>query len=202
MSIKAVIWDAGGVLLRTKDYTPRQRLADRMGTTCQELETLVFDGASSIRAQLGEITYEQHWENIRIALNLNHEDMDSFWKDFWGGDFRDDELMDYIRSLRERYKTGLLSNAFSNMRYYLTQVLNISDAFDEMVISAEVGLIKPDPRIYQLILQRLDVDNQEAVFIDDFLRNVEGARQINMHAIHFRNPQQALSELENHLKES
>jgi len=202
MSIKAVIWDAGGVLLRTEDYTSRQWLADRLGTTCQELEALVFDSESSIHAQLGEITYEQHFENVRITLNLQLDDMEAFWNDFWGGDIRDDKLVNYIRSLRMKYKTGLLSNAFSNMRYYLTDVLNISDAFDEMVISAEVGLIKPDPRIYELILQRLGVENQEAIFIDDFLRNVEGARRINMHAIHFRNPHQALSELENYLNGS
>jgi len=112
------------------------------------------------------------------------------------------ELVDTIRSLRGHYKTGLLSNAFSDLRQVVTARLNLSDAFDEMVISAEIHLMKPDARIYQYALQRLGVAAQEAVFIDDMLRNVEGACSQGMNAIHFRQRSQALAELERLLKGS
>jgi HAD superfamily hydrolase (TIGR01509 family) len=65
-----------------------------------------------------------------------------------------------------------------------------------VIISAEVGLAKPDPRIYQLALERLGVDPPEAVFVDDFLRNVEAARAAGLHAVHFKGPEQARAELE------
>ena len=64
-----------------------------------------------------------------------------------------------------------------------------------MVISAEVGIMKPDPRIFQYALEQLDVAPAEAVFVDDVIENVEAARAFGMHAIHFTTPRQAISEL-------
>jgi len=199
MAISAVIWDLGGVLLRG-EVTSRQALADRMGMPREELENLVFDNESGDRAQLGEISVDEHWENIRQQLGLDAAEIREFRWQFWEGDRLDVELVDAIRGLRGRYKTGLLSNAFSDLRQVVTTRLNFSDAFDEMVISAEVHMMKPDPRIYQVALQRLGVAAEEAVFIDDMLRNVEGARSQGMHAIHFRQRSQALGELEQLLK--
>jgi epoxide hydrolase-like predicted phosphatase len=200
MAISAVIWDLGGVLLRTEDLSSRQALADRMGKPCAELENLVFNGDSGDRAQLGEISVEEHWENIRQHLGLDAVGIQEFRRQFWEGDQLDLELVNYIRSLRGRYKIGLLSNAFSDLRQVVTSRLSFSDAFDDMVISAEVNLVKPDARIYQVALQRLGVTAQEAVFIDDMLRNVEGARSQGMKAIHFRQRSQAMAELEWFLK--
>ena len=186
MTISAVIWDLGGVLLRTEDMTSRQALADRMGMPREELEDMVFDNESGDRAQLGEISVDEHWENIRQQMGLDAAGISEFRRQFWDGDRLDVELVDYIRSLRGRYKTGLLSNAFSDLREVVTTLLNFADAFDDMVISAEVHLMKPDPRIYQYALQRLGAAPQEAVFIDDIRQNVEGARSQGMQAIHFR----------------
>jgi len=196
MTIRAVVWDLGGVLLRTSDPVPRERLAKRLNMTRRELEDLVFGSESGNRAQLGEIPVEQHWEILRQRLDLPPETIRDFQKEFWGGDLLDIGLVEKIRSLHQSYKTALLSNAFSDLRQLVTQVWEFSDAFDEMVISAEVGMVKPDPRIYRLVLQRLDISAPEAVFIDDFTHNVEGARAVDMHAIRFLNPQQALADLD------
>jgi putative hydrolase of the HAD superfamily len=197
-----VIWDLGGVLVRTENYAPRRALASRFGMTLGEIEDFVFHGESGDRAQRGEISLEQHWENQRKKLGLSPVEMQAFREQFWQGDRLDTDLVAYIRQLRQSYKTGLLSNAFSDLRRVVTEVLDFADAFDEMIISAEVGLVKPDPRIYQLALDRLGAAPEAAVFIDDFLRNVEGARAVNMRAIHFSNPQQARRELENLLNGS
>lgn len=196
MGIQAVIWDLGGVLLRTEDYAPRRALAQQYGMTLEGIEDFIFSGESGDRAQRGEISAEQHWENQRRVLGLNPAQMESFRDQFWGGDRLDTDLVAYIRRLRGSYKTGLLSNAFSDLRRVVTEIWKFDDAFDEMIISAEVGLVKPDERIYQLALDRLGVAPEAAVFIDDFSRNVEGARRVNMQAIRFSNPQQARGELE------
>jgi len=200
MAIKAVIWDLGGVLLRTEDFSSRQALADRMGKSREDLENLVFSGDSGDRAQLGEISVAEHWENIRQMFGLDQAGIDEFQRQFWDGDRLDAELVDTIRSLRGRYKTGLLSNAFSDLRQVVTELLKISDAFDDMIISSELHLMKPDPRIYQVALQRLGVAAQEAIFVDDLPWNVEGARSQGLHAVHFRTRSQALAEVERLLK--
>jgi epoxide hydrolase-like predicted phosphatase len=196
MTIRAVIWDLGGILVRTRDPAPRERLAKRLNMTRQELEGLVFSSESGNRAQLGEIPIERHWEWLRRRLDLPPGSMKEFQEEFWGGDFLDTKLVDNIRSLHKQYKTALLSNAFSDLRYMVTGVWKFSDAFDEMIISSEVGMVKPDPRIYQTVLKRLDVAAPDAVFIDDFAHNVDGARAADMQAIHFLNPHQALADLD------
>lgn len=202
MTIRAVIWDLGGVLLRTEDPAPRQALAERLGMTRSELETLVFAGPSGNRAQIGEITIDEHWENLRQELGFSSQEMEDFKAEFWKSDRVDTVLVDYIRSLRSSYKTGLLSNAFSNLRQVITGTWHFEDAFDEMVISAEVGLVKPDARIYHLALERLGVAPFEAIFVDDFLHNIEGARAVGLYAVHFQNSPQARLDVENLLNGS
>jgi putative hydrolase of the HAD superfamily len=125
-----------------------------------------------------------------------------FQRDFWSGDRLDTALIEYIRALHTRHKIGLISNAFSDLRHTITNIWNIEDAFDDMTISSEVGIRKPDPRIFWMALEQLDVHPQESIFIDDFPHNVDGARNINMRAIHFQTRDQTLSELENLLNES
>lgn len=200
MGIRAIIWDLGGVLLRTIDYSSRDALADRMGLKRRDLEQIVFSTDSGMKAQRGEITSEQHWVNLRAELGLSSEEMKSFLDEFFAGDQIDDQLVEYIRGLRPRFRTGLLSNAFSNLREWLTKDMQIDDAFDEIIISSEVGIAKPDAPIYKLALDRLEVSPHEAVFVDDFLRNVEGARAVGMNAIHFHQPEQVILELEQMLE--
>lgn len=196
MSIRAVIWDFGGVLVRTEDSSRRERLAGRLGHSRAHLEQVVFESQTSLLASLGEIPVETHWEAVRLALDLPMDFMDEFRGEFWGGDILDFKLLESIRSLRPEYKTGLLSNAWADLREIITQRYPIADAFDEIIISAEVGLVKPDTRIYRLALERLAVEPAEAVFIDDFIQNIETAQAAGIHAIHFRSPEQAQEDLE------
>jgi glucose-1-phosphatase len=202
MEIRAVIWDLGGVLLRTEDNAPRRALAERHAMTLGEIEDFVYSGESGERAQRGEISVDQHWENLGTRLGLSPVEFEAFREKFWAGDRLDTDLVAYIRQLRRDYKTGLLSNAFSNLRGMVTETWKFADAFDVMVISAEVGLAKPDPRIYHLALDRLGVSPEAAVFIDDYARNVEAARRLKMNAIHFKDPQQARHDLESLLNGS
>ena len=196
MSIQAIIFDLGGVLLRTADFGPRERLAARLGRTRFELEELVFGGQSGMAAQRGEISMQQHWEHVRQALGLGEAEFELFQQEFWSQDAMDYTLVEAIRKLRSRCRTALLSNNFPNLRRLLAERWPVADAFDELIISSEIGIMKPDPRIYQIALERLAVLPAEAVFVDDFLHNVEGARGVGMHAIHFRSPAQAFAELE------
>ncbi len=66
MPIRAVIFDLGGVLVRTEDQTPRRELAERLGITRQELYDLVFDSPSARQASLGTMTAEEHMERVRL----------------------------------------------------------------------------------------------------------------------------------------
>ncbi|MBX3048713.1 MAG: HAD family phosphatase [Anaerolineales bacterium] len=192
MDIQAVIWDFGGVLVRTADHTERERLAQKLGISRQELETRIFDGDNRRRAQFGEVDGDAYLQEVAAEFGVPVEGLTAA---FFGADTLDETLMAYIRGLRPRYKTGLLSNAMNNLRALLVTRYPVYDAFDEVIISAEVGLMKPDIAIYSLAVARLSVQSQRAVFVDDFLPNVEGARQAGLQGIHFQSREQTLAEL-------
>jgi epoxide hydrolase-like predicted phosphatase len=196
MTIQTIIWDFGGVLVRTEDHTPREQLAARVGMTSDELYRLIYNSQSSRQATLGEISTQEHWNSVLKALNLPKEEYPRVPREFWGGDSLDENLMEYIRDSRSHHTTALLSNAWDDLRQALIEEWKIIDAFDHVIISAEVGLAKPDPRIFQLTLARVGAEPEEAVFIDDFIENIQAARGVGLHAIHFQNPHQALGELE------
>lgn len=73
---------------------------------------------------------------------------------------------------------------------------------DLMVYSAEEGVAKPDPRIYQLTCERLGVAPQQALFLDNSLTCVQAAQQLGMYGIHFKSREQALADLRTFLNEN
>lgn len=194
--ITTVIFDLGGVLLRTEDREPRTKLARRLGMTYEELERQVY---GSREAMKGEISSEKHRKSVLRELGLPEDELKEFGDEFWGGDQMDAKLVEFIRSLRGDYTTALLSNAWDDLRPLLISYWKIADAFDHIFISAEMGLAKPDPRIYQAVEAELAKDPSELVFVDDFIQNIEAAREQGWHAVHFRSREGALAELAEYL---
>lgn len=192
--IRAVCIDFGGVIVRTEDRQPRREAAEQAGMSVRELEALIFESASSERASRGEIPEQEHWAWINQALGLPKEAADQITARFFAGDRRDDLLLDFLRTLRPGCKVCLISNAWSGLRAMIAGQ-GFADVFDEMIISSEVGLVKPEAAIYQLALQRLGVEPQEAVFLDDMPANIEAARKLGLQTIHFVPAQEPLEEL-------
>lgn len=201
-SIKAVIFDMGGVLLRSADHGPRQELANKFGITEKELYYQVFDTPLAVQATLGEIGEAEVWRGIAGHFHLSEEESLAFQDAFWKGDILDQKLVDYIGALRPGYKTALLSNAWSGARAMLGGKYNALHVFDVIVFSAEIKLAKPDPKIYAYVIDQLKVQPSEAVFVDDFPQNIEAARAFGLHAIQFLNHDQAITDLKSLLDHS
>ena len=195
MTIHAILFDIGGVLVRTVDRAPRQALAERLNMTAHDLEELVFGGESGRRAQLGQIDESEQWNYACRQVGWPSDQVMEFRSQFFAGDRLDADLLEQIRLLHQDYKTGIISNAMNGTRSLIEGPWAMGDIFDAILLSGEVGVMKPDPRIYHLALQRLDVLPEQAVFIDDFAHNIAGAEAIGLRGIHFRDPAQALAEL-------
>ena len=194
MTIRAVFFDFGGVLVRTEFQAPRQHLAGRLGMEYEDLVRIVFESETARQATVGAIDEQAHWAATLKTLKLPPDGREALTAEFFGGDVVDRDLIAYLRGLRPQVRVGLISNAWSGLRGYIT-TQGFADAFDHMVISAEVGLAKPGAEIFHLALEKLGVRPAEAVFLDDFIANVEGARAVGMQAIHFQQPEKALDEL-------
>ncbi len=192
-AVRAVIWDLGGVILRTTDWSLRSQWEDRLGLPRMQLTRLVFESDASRRATLGQASDDDVWQSVADTLKLDPPTRDQLRRDYFALDQIDSALMEFIRGLRSRVRVGMITNAWPEVRRYLADEFKIADAFDPLVVSAEVGLAKPDPRIYQLTLERLGMEPAEAVFVDDFEDNVAGARWVGMQAVHFTTAAQAMS---------
>ncbi|MCA1899137.1 MAG: HAD family phosphatase [Chloroflexi bacterium] len=199
MAICAVFFDFGGVLMRTEFQAPRQKLAERFNMDYEDMERLVFNSESARRAALGEITEEEHWANVLKRFHLPAAESKPFRDQFFGGDVVDRDLVEYIRSLRGSVHTGLISNAWNGLRGFLAKE-KLLDLFDTVVISAEVGAVKPSERIYRLALEQAKVGASEAIFVDDFPENITGCQKVGMMGILFDHPEKSLDRLHRVLK--
>jgi putative hydrolase of the HAD superfamily len=199
MTIHAVFFDFGGVIMRTEFQAPRQHLAERFNMDYDDIDKMVFGSESARRASLGEITEEAHWAEVLKRLKHPASETKSFTDEFFGGDVIDRQLIETIRSLRGKVHTGLISNAWSGLREFLARE-KIIDIFDTVIISAEVGVVKPSARIYEVALEQAKVRADEAVFVDDVAANIEGCEKVGMKGILFKDPQEVLTQLNQLLK--
>ncbi len=199
MVIKAIIWDMGGVLLRTVDGSHREKLAASLGLSRQELENVVFSSESSHLAEKGLIDSASHWEYVKNHFKLSDRDLVEFIEAFWAGDEMDHQLVSYIDKFRPVFKTGLISNAWSDARNLVDGKHHFLYAFNEVVFSAEVGFRKPGIEIYLLMLDRLFLKGSECVFIDDFSQNLNGAEKAGLKTILFTNPTEVIDQINKYI---
>jgi len=192
---KAVIWDMGGVLLREWDPVPRQQLAVDWGIPLKTLNRLVFQSESARLAATGDVSEQEHWEWIGRQVGVPAADLSAFQLQFWAGDRIDPDIREFLASLKNDYLIALLSNAWTGTRKVLDEYYNCLGLFHHAIISAEVRLVKPDPAIYHLMLDQLEVKPGQAIFVDDLQENIDAAEQLGIHGIHFLNAQQAISDV-------
>jgi FMN phosphatase YigB (HAD superfamily) len=184
MTIEAIIFDIGGVLNRLQPNDNLRALESRLGLANGDLLRLVFDNPVARESSLGRATREQIWDVVTQQLHLPAADFSKLETDVWACYWWDEELLAFARSLRPRYKTGILSNAWAGARQEMQEHIN-GDTFDVIVYSSEEGMLKPQPEIYLRTLERLGVAASEAIFIDDMQRNVDAAAALGMHGIVF-----------------
>jgi epoxide hydrolase-like predicted phosphatase len=196
MRLKAVIFDVGGVLIRTHSRAGREKWAAKFDLDPWEFENFVFNGQSGRQAQLGQKTSAAHWRWLGDYFKLDQAELAELRRDFFAGDDLNQSLVEHIQRLRlGGYRTGLLSNFMDNARRLWAEVYPFIQYFDGVIISAEVGLMKPDPQIYRLAAESVGVAATEALFVDDFRENIAAARAVGMQTIHFTDPEIARQQL-------
>jgi putative hydrolase of the HAD superfamily len=106
-------------------------------------------------------------------------------------------MIDYMRELQARgYKLAICTNNVREWEARWRAMLPVDEIFDDVIDSAFVGVRKPDRRIYEIALERLDVAPAQALFIDDLELNCEAARELGLAAVWFQSTEQAIEEIE------
>jgi len=195
-AVRAVIFDLGGVILRTEDTGPRTALAERLGKTYTELDAIIFGNRVAQLCERGQAAPADVWTEAARLLDLPVAEIPRLRREFFAGDRVDQDLIGMLQGLRSTYRVALLSNTwFIDLPRFVREDLQIPDTFDIIVSSAAEGMAKPDPRIFHLALEKLGVEAGEAVFVDDNLQNIEAASQVGLHTVLFFSPAQLRRDL-------
>jgi epoxide hydrolase-like predicted phosphatase len=195
MSIKALIFDLHGVLLISHDESIEISMAKRLNIPVEQVGT-IFHGDFNDRVDIGELTQRDFWLHSLNIMGLPHSrlpELDFFFEEEF---FIDPVMLGAVREYHKNFKTAMLTNYSEGLRSTLESHWDVSGAFDEIIISWEIKMIKPHPNIFDYTLKKLHVLKEEAVLIDDRIVNTRGAEEYGMHAVHFKTRDQAINDLE------
>jgi putative hydrolase of the HAD superfamily len=199
VTVRAIVFDIGGVLEIDPDIGVADQWEAALGLGPGGLGDRL--GHLWAAGSVGEITLSQVHQGIRDALGVDAATVEAMMSDIWTQYLGtlNGPLYDYFRALRPRFVTGILSNSFVGAREREQALYGFEDACDLIVYSHEVGMSKPDERIFRLTWTRLGIRPEEMVFVDDHPPNIEAARALGIAAVHFRDNVQAIAEIETHI---
>lgn len=192
--IRTIVFDIGQVLVdfRWREYIKELGFDE---TICEAVgnATVLSDWWNKVDLGYKKEEYENGIKSEHPELK---GELDQFFHDMKRMVEPFEYSKNWLKQLKERgYRIYLLSN-YGNYTYHLQMVnFTFREHVDGELISYQVGVTKPDPRIYQLLLERFSINANEAVFIDDNQRNVEAAIDAGMHGIIFESYEQANDEL-------
>ena len=196
MPIRGIVFDIGGVLEITPDLglTDKweQRLQLQSGELNQRLQDVWRDGSLGFISE-SEV-YGAVGERLGIEAGVVDDFMADMWQEYLGS--LNAELANYFRQLRPRFQTAILSNSFVGAREREQAHYQFEEICDFIIYSHEVGLEKPDRRIYQLTWERLKLRPKEIIFVDDVEENIEAAQRLGIHGILFKDNDQTIADIE------
>ncbi len=196
MTIKAIVFDIGGVLEITPnlgiDEKWEKKLSLKSGELYERLRE-VWKGGST-----GTISLVQVYEDIGRLMKWDESQVNAYMNDIWKEYLGtlNVELADYFRSLRPKYKTAIISNSFVGAREKEAEHYQFDTICDFIIYSHEVGLMKPDPRIFALACERLGLQPNEIIFVDDHADVYASAVEMGIHCFEFKDNAQIIAEIE------
>jgi len=175
--IKAVIFDCFGVLVDPIFESFWGKVNEKIQQKIRDIDEL---------ADRGEIPDVAREKVVAQLLDESGLDGRQEIDDAYFSSKRRQDLLDFIKSSRTQFKTGLLSNVADNIDRIFTPAERAA-LFDDEVLSYQIHLTKPNPKIYRLAAQRLNIAPRECVFVDDKERNIAAAEAVGMCGILYKN---------------
>jgi putative hydrolase of the HAD superfamily len=190
----ALLVDFGGVLT-TSVWDSFDAFCRQHGLEQGAVKALFRDDPAAVAdlrdletGRIEEAEFERRFAE-RLGLDEAHDLIDSMFR----GMLPEPDMVNAVRAARRAgARTGLISNSWSTDHYDRDLLAQL---FDAVVISGEVGVHKPEPEIYLIACERLDVEPAACLFVDDLRENCAGAETVGMRAILHRDPQRTVAEI-------
>jgi len=186
--IKAVIFDYFGVICSDEYW--------RFVKEDKNIQGGFHELANAVNR--GEVHWNEFVANVADKTGKKPTDIQRLYE----AEKLNPQLLALVAKLHKTYKTGLLTNAHYEFLDPIIAKTHLDELFDVIVMSSRIGFIKPQPEIYEYILQELGVEPHEAVLVEDIERNVDGAKAVGMQTILYQNFEQMKRELESLLDKS
>jgi 2-haloacid dehalogenase len=195
--IKALIFDYGGVLLEWNPHNVYHRYFPGQPEAIDQFLTEIRFAEWNAQQDKGR-PFAEAVESISAEFP-HYAHLISAYYEYWEESISGTipgsvEILKQLNAMN--YPLYGLSN-WSNETFPLARhKYDFFDLFDDMVISGEVKMVKPDPAIFELALKKFGKNAAECVYIDDSLPNIQQAQKIGFHTIHFQSPEQLKADLQ------
>jgi len=203
--MKAVVSDFGGVLT-TPLLEAFTRANEGIGVSAGDLRAAMRLSAERAHEpplftlERGQMTEPEFLADLRVSLQEvlgRPVDLDGYGARLMNSLERNEPLLAYFRTLHARgVRFAILTNNVREWQPLWRARLDADDLFELIVDSGFEGVRKPEPEIYARVLDRLRLPGDACAFLDDLEVNLPPAREAGMHAIHYRDPDQAIAELD------
>ncbi|MDZ7785949.1 MAG: HAD family phosphatase [Candidatus Saccharibacteria bacterium] len=171
MAIKAIIFDFFGVICSDQYWNYVKADRQSAGTFREYAEEV----------NLGEMSWSDFVAKIAQATHTSVDEV----KELYRSERINPRMAEWIADLHGRYKTGLITNAHHEFIDPLLKRSHLAKHLDSVVVSSRLGVIKPDPAIFEAALEELGCAPEEVIFMDDLDRHVEAARKVGIQAFRF-----------------
>lgn len=190
--IKNIVLDVGGVIFDDS----KQNIQKLLNKNCDNIYKLAYGGGFK-KCLLGEISVQEHINSLKnekdfndISYILKKENLIKSYPLIKNN-------FEYIKDLRKRgYKLFLLTNITEDSYNYINELINIDETFDGGIYSYQEHLIKPDYDIYNLLINRFNLNKDETIFFDDKEKNVKAANEVGIKSYVFTSINDIESNLE------
>ena len=193
-TLETVIFDLGNVLLPFDWGVARKRMCKRAGCSRRELEDYFVTTPFLGQLEIGQLTAQQFFEIVARDLRFtgNRAEFDEILSNIFTTDAA---MLQLTQVLKGSYRRFVLSNTIPQHIEFVFAKYPVLRDFDGHIFSYEVGLAKPDRRIYELAVQQFGIVAERTVFIDDLPANIAGARAAGLQAIQHKNFRETRREL-------
>ncbi|MCB8941806.1 MAG: HAD family phosphatase [Ardenticatenaceae bacterium] len=197
--MKAVIFDLGGVLVNYDGRSTFTEIAQLARTTLDDL--FPFYQKHDHTFGTGQLSGQDYYQKLNEAFGFS-ADYETFVTTFCRTQQRNEAALAFACDLQARpnVRVGIISNTNQVHAGWLRENLPEFKQFHSVILSNEVGLLKPDSAIYELSLKQLEVPPAQALFVDDAEENLVGGTAVNLHTLHHTNWQHTRPAIEQWLK--
>ncbi len=192
--IRLILSDFGGVICSFDYRIFCERLSRRTGRTEDQIFAAVFNGSLQGEFESGKLSGRAYHRAVmdRLDADVPYEEFFPMYGDIFTEIPATCEL---LRRLHGRYPLYLLSDTNEIHFGYVRETVEVLRLFDQFIISYEVGIMKPDPRIYQEALRRSGLPASACVFVDDREANILGAERVGIRALRFESAERLAADL-------